>query len=143
MEIAERLKAARVKSGLTQEQVAEKVLVSRVTLSHWENGRSLPDIASLLTLSDLYDISLDELVKGDSKMTEKVKKDSKNAKANARLILTVAVIVTIVLAVYGVSIPIGGGFHDFCDGAILWVLVGIGIAAYFAYCSQNETKPKE
>ena len=143
MEIAERLKAARVKSGLTQEQVAEKVLVSRVTLSHWENGRSLPDIASLLTLSDLYDISLDELVKGDSKMTEKVKKDSKNAKANARLILTVAVIVTIVLAVYGVSIPIGGGFRDFCDGAILWVLPGIGIAAYFAYCSQNETKPKE
>ena len=41
MEISERLKQARIQSGMTQEQVAEKVMVSRVTLSHWENGDSL------------------------------------------------------------------------------------------------------
>lgn len=143
MEIAERLKQARSKAGMTQDQVAEKIMVSRVTLSHWENGRSLPDIASLIALSELYDISLDELVKGDSKMTEKVKKDAANAKTNNRLIGITAIIVTIVLVIYGISIPIGGGFHDFCDGAIIWVLFGIGIAAYFAYCSQNETAAKD
>ena len=77
MEISERLKEARQNTGMSQDQVAEKILVSRVTISHWENGKSLPDIVSLISLSDLYGISLDELVKGDSKMMEKVKKMQK------------------------------------------------------------------
>ena len=138
MDIAQRLKDARIKNNLTQEQVAEKILVSRVTLSHWENGKSLPDIVSLIALSDLFNLSLDELIKGDMKMTEKVKADAKKAKSNNRLIGITAIFVTTVLIIYGISIPIGGGFHDFCDSAVIWVLVGIGIAAYMAYCSQNE-----
>ena len=143
MEIAERLKEARNQSGMTQAEVADKIMVSRVTLSHWENGKSLPDIVSLISLSDLYHISLDELVKGDSKMTEKVKKDAENAKNNTRLIGVTAVIVTIVLVIYGVSVIVGGGFRDFCDGAILWVLIGICVAAYLAYCSQQENTEKK
>ena len=75
MQICERLKEARKIAGMTQEEVAEKVLVSRVTISNWENGKTLPDIASLISLSELYNISLDELIKGDFKMTEKLKKD--------------------------------------------------------------------
>lgn len=59
MEISERLKQARITRGMTQEQVTERVMVSRVTLSHWENGKTLPDIASLISLSDIYQISLD------------------------------------------------------------------------------------
>ena len=74
MMISEKLKEARQKAGMTQDQVAEKIMVSRVTVSHWENGKSLPDIVSLISLSDLYSISLDELVKEDSKMVEKVRK---------------------------------------------------------------------
>ena len=143
MEIAERLKEARNQSGMTQAEVADKIMVSRVTLSHWENGKSLPDIVSLISLSDLYHISLDELVKGDSKMTEKVKKDAENAKNNTRLIGVTAVVVTIVLVIYGVSVIVGGGFRDFCDGAILWVLVGICVAAYLAYCSQQKNTGKK
>lgn len=54
---------------MTQEQVVERVMVSRVTLSHWENGKTLPDITSLISLSDIYQISLDELLKDDPKMT--------------------------------------------------------------------------
>ena len=79
MMISEKLKEARQKAGMTQDQVAEKIMVSRVTVSHWENGKSLPDIVSLISLSDLYSISLDELVKEDSKMVEKVRKDAKDA----------------------------------------------------------------
>ena len=140
MEIAERLREARKHAGLTQDQVAESVSVSRVTVSHWETGKSLPDIASLIGLSDLYAISLDELVKGDSKVEDKVKRDSQNAKANARLIGTISVIVVIVLAVYAVSMFVGGDFKDFCDAAVMWVLAGIAVAGYMAYASQKEPK---
>ena len=141
MEISERLKEIRQNAGMTQEEVAEKIMVSRVTVSHWENGKSLPDIVSLISLSDLYSISLDELVKGDSKMTEKVKKDAKEAKNNKRLIGITAILVIAVLLVYGVSIIVGGGFKDFCEGAIWWVLIAIGLAASMTYLS--ETEPNE
>jgi transcriptional regulator with XRE-family HTH domain len=138
MTIAERLKEARKKAGMTQDQVAEKIMVSRVTVSHWENGRSLPDIVSLIDLSDLYCVSLDELVKGDSKMTEKVKKDAKDSRNNKRLIQTTAVLVTAVLLAYLISIVVGGSFKDFCQAAIAWVLMGIGVASWLAYAAQKE-----
>ena len=141
MEISKRLKEIRQNAGMTQEEVAEKIMVSRVTVSHWENGKSLPDIVSLISLSDLYSISLDELLKGDSKMTEKVKKDAKEAKNNKRLIGITAILVIAVLLVYGVSIIVGGGFKDFCEGAIWWVLIAIGLAASMTYLS--ETEPNE
>ena len=138
MEISEKLKEARQKSGMTQEQVAEKIMVSRVTVSHWENGKSLPDIVSLISLSDLYSISLDELVKGDLKMTEKVKKDAKDANNNKRLIRVTGILVITVLLVYAVSTIVGGAFKDFFEAAILWVLIGIGVAASMTYLSQTE-----
>lgn len=137
MELSEKLKEARQKSGMSQDQVAEKIMVSRVTVSHWENGKSLPDIVSLISLSDLYNISLDELVKGDSKMTEKVKNDAKDANNNKRLISVIGILVIAVLMVYGVSIIVGGAFRDFCEGAIWWVLLAIGLAASVTYFSQK------
>ena len=138
MEIQERLKEARQSIGMTQDQVAEKILVSRVTISHWESGKTLPDIVSLISLSDLYGISLDELVKGDSKMMEKVKKDVKDANNNKRLIIITTILVIAVLLVYGISIIVGGGFKDFCEGAVWWVLIAIGLASFATYSSQVE-----
>ena len=89
MMISEKLKEERQKAGMTQDQVAEKIMASRVTVSHWENGKSLPDIVSLISLSDLYSISLDELAKGDSKMVEKVmamtKRTVRNRQTNSCL----------------------------------------------------------
>ncbi len=138
MELSEKLKEARQKSGMSQDQVAEKIMVSRVTVSHWENGKSLPDIVSLISLSDLYGISLDELVKGDSKMTEKVKNDAKDASNNKRLIGIISILVIAVLTVYGISMIVGGAFRDFCEGAIRWVLIAIGLAASLTYLGQKE-----
>ena len=66
-------------------------------------------------------------------MTEKVKKDAKEAKNNKRLIGITALLVIVVMLVYGVSIIVGGGFKDVCEGAVWGVLMGIGIAAWSAY----------
>lgn len=64
MEIGSKLKEARIKRALTQEQVAEIIGVSRQTMSNWETEKSYPDIISVIKLSDLYEVSLDELLKG-------------------------------------------------------------------------------
>lgn len=138
MEISEKLKEARANSGLTQEQVAEKIMVSRQTISNWENGKSLPDIVSVINMSELYQISLDELLKGDQRMKEKLEKDADIFKTNKRLILTTGILVLAVAMIYLISICAGGAFHDFCEGAVKWVLIGIGVACSTAYLRQKE-----
>ena len=77
MDIGERLKTYRKHNGLTQEQVAEKIYVSRATISSWETNRTFPDIEKIIYLSDLYDISLDKLLKEEPSIMENVKKERK------------------------------------------------------------------
>ena len=67
MEIGRKIKNARAAAGLTQEQAAEALGVSRQTISNWENGKTWPDIVSVVKMSDLYDISLDCLLKDEKK----------------------------------------------------------------------------
>lgn len=86
MEIGKKLKEIRMKLNLTQEQVAEELFVSRQTISNWENEKSYPDILSIIKLSDLYAISLDELLKGDRKMIEHLDASTNIVKSNKKLI---------------------------------------------------------
>jgi len=65
MEIGNQIKKHRTRLKWSQETLAENAYVSRKTISNWENGKSYPDIHSLLILGKLFNISLDELVKGD------------------------------------------------------------------------------
>ncbi len=91
MEIGKQIKKYRNDFNFSQEELAEKVYVSRQTISNWENDKNYPDIKSLLLLSSVFEISLDTLVKGDVDMMkeqiiaieiteeefEKFKKDAK------------------------------------------------------------------
>lgn len=69
MEIGNKLKEARNRANLTQEQVAEALAVSRQSVSNWENNRFYPDIVSVIKMSDLYSVSLDTLLKVESPMS--------------------------------------------------------------------------
>lgn len=64
------LKLYRKQSGMTQEQVAEKLGVSRQAVAKWENGESLPDIENIIALSDLYGTSVDYLVRNMTRLIE-------------------------------------------------------------------------
>ena len=97
MEIGVKLKQARVKAGLTQECVAEKIQVSRQTISNWENEKSFPDIVSVIKLSNLYDISLDRLLKEDTEMIEHLEKSTNTVKSNQKLILAIAINILILI----------------------------------------------
>ena len=59
---------------LSQDELAEKIFVSRQTISNWENNKNYPDVKSLLLLSSVFNVSLDILIKGDlEEMKEKIK----------------------------------------------------------------------
>ena len=97
MEIGKKLKNARIEAGLTQEKAAEKINVSRQTISNWENEKSYPDIISVIALSDLYSVSLDELLKGDQKMAEHLEESTNVVKSNKKL--TGAILLNIILMI--------------------------------------------
>lgn len=87
MEIGNKLKKSRLESKLTQEKVAEEIQVSRQTISNWENEKSYPDIISVIKLSDLYNISLDELLKGDSEMIKHLEESTNIVSSNKKLLI--------------------------------------------------------
>ena len=77
MELPRQLRANRERLGLSQEDVAHAIYVSRQTMSSWERGKTYPDVQSLMLLSQLFGVSIDELVKGDVvSMKEMVSKDA-------------------------------------------------------------------
>lgn len=102
MEIGKKLKEARINSGLTQEQVAEKLNISRQTVSNWENEKSYPDIINVISLSDLYNESLDMLLKGDEKMIKHLEESTNTVKENRKLLM--AMILNILFIVFMVTL---------------------------------------
>lgn len=80
MEIGLKIKKARLEKKLTQENVAKILNVSRSTISSWEVGRSYPDLDNLVSISDLYDVSLDNLLREDTNMIKKLSLDTKQKK---------------------------------------------------------------
>ncbi|PNZ66968.1 XRE family transcriptional regulator [Staphylococcus croceilyticus] len=77
MEIGRQIRKYREKLGYSQEYLAEKLYVSRQTISNWETEKSYPDIHNLMMMCTLFDVSLDDLVKGDVKNMnmDKIKKE--------------------------------------------------------------------
>lgn len=67
MELGTQIRNCRNERTLSQEALAEKVYVSRQTVSNWENDKSYPDVNSLVLLSEVFEISLDQLIKVEEK----------------------------------------------------------------------------
>ena len=72
MERGNHIKHYRNEKGLSQEELAERVYVTRQTISNWENNKNYPDINSIVLLSEVFEISIDNLIKGD---LEEMKKE--------------------------------------------------------------------
>ena len=124
MDISNQIKTRREAMGLSQEQLAEKLYVSRQTISNWERGKTYPDVQSLLMLSVLFDTSIDTLVKGDvTVMEEAVERDRKRL-GTRMLWLAVLMIALLVLA-----------FALILSPAFAWMeeAWGIGIATVAAF----------
>lgn len=76
MQLGGQIRDHREAMGLSQDDLASKIFVSRQTVSNWETGRTYPDVQNLLLLGNLFGITLDELVKGDvEKMNEEIKRN--------------------------------------------------------------------
>lgn len=69
MEFNEKLQKLRTSENLTQEELAQKLFVSRTAVSKWESGRGYPSIDSLKTIANYFHITIDELIGGEEMVT--------------------------------------------------------------------------
>lgn len=130
MDIGNKLRCGRQKKGLTQEQVAQVVGVSRQTVSNWETGKSLPDVISVIRLSDLYGVSLDQLLKGDDTMLHHIEESTNTVKSRQRLARLLEVLSFLVVWAVCVAVFWLGGGSDAMGYSILVMYLVLPVTTF-------------
>lgn len=103
MTLGQKLYELRKASGLSQEQLAKQIDVSRQTISNWESDIALPNLEKIIAISDLFQISLDQLLKGEQQKHSQETSIEELAKMNWEYRKkTIAFIVGIILIVLGI-----------------------------------------
>ncbi len=129
MEVGKHIKRHRAESGLSQEELAARIYVSRQTVSNWETDKTYPDVQSLLLLSVLFNVTIDELIKGDVEtMEQAVAEDRK------KMGILAWVMLGFLAAMFGALV---GGLDFWGWGlaptiAVAFLLWGIAMAAAIA-----------
>lgn len=125
MELGKQIKMYRLENKLSQEELADRIYVSRQTISNWENDKSYPDINSLVLLIEVFKVSLDKLIKGDvDVMKDVIQKEEVDKMNHYGKIYTIMLIVTVVSVV---PLFMWLGFWAFIPWGIIWM-----ISMYFA-----------
>lgn len=96
MELGKRILTIRKENDLTQDELAEICSVTRQTISNWENGKSYPDLDTLVLLSDSFGVSLDAMLKGDREMVSEITKEQKQGRYH-RIKMVIAVIIAVAI----------------------------------------------
>lgn len=133
MELGKQIRKYRCDFSMSQEELAEKIFVSRQTISNWENDKSYPDVNSLVLLSEVFHTSIDHLIKGDmTMMKEKIKEEDKKEFEKASQIYTILFFIMIIS-----FIPL----IKFCGyiGMIIWIILMI-ITLYTAFKVEKKKK---
>lgn len=131
MELGKQIKKYRNEASLSQEALAEKVFVSRQTISNWENNKSYPDVNSLILLSETFTVSLDQLIKGDvERMQEKIQQGDQKHFQKLSLLYTVMFLIVVLTPV-----PLA---HFLSRTGIVIYFVLFGISMYIAFLIEKE-----
>ena len=126
MKFNEKLIKLRKENKLTQDKLAEKINISTQSISKWENGHGYPDIENLMKISDLYNLSLDELLKDDKKLEKTIIKDSKSN--NYHLISVLDMLAILIYIGYFYF-----KFKIFMIGFTIATIFMLGIELYFYF----------
>ena len=124
MELGNRLKELRKQQNINQDELAEKLFVSRQTISNWENDKSYPDIQSVLLLSEIFNVSVDQLLKGDVEKMERIITEQSEADIKKMDIYGKGMLITIIVLL--ISTPILAftiGFWFFIPFGLLFVVL--------------------
>ncbi len=140
MEVGGRIRELRAAADMSQDDLAARVYVSRQTISSWENGKTYPDVQSLLLLSEIFGASVDSLIKGDVEtMNETIGRDIETMKRLSYvmlgfLLLMIAAMIWVCLQAFVWDWPLEQTVPTFVLALVLW-----GVAM-FAACWVDRIK---
>jgi len=100
MDIGNKIKKYRERMNLSQEELALKLYVSRQTISNWETNKCCPDIESIIMLSNIFSISLDELIKEDLIEMKKIIEEKEKKKFDKLSVIFTIEFITIIICSY-------------------------------------------
>lgn len=133
MEFKDQIREIRKKEGLTQEELALKLSVTRQAVSNWETGKNLPDIEILINISSVFNISLDQLIKGDN-MEKKLIKDGSDTR-RARYNMVMVIIGAFLLCMGVLMIVIKGLSLEYIDAEGFRMRTFFSCQLGFSVCS--------
>lgn len=133
MELGQQIKKHRKALSLSQDALAERIYVTRQTVSNWENDKSYPDVNSLLLLSEVFGVSIDILIKGDvEQMREEINKEEKQSFERLSRLLSVLFVLVLIS-----PIPLLHFLHY--AGIAIWAIL-TAVAMYTAFLVEREKK---
>ena len=97
MEFNEKLQGLRKEKGLTQEELAEVLYVSRTAVSKWESGRGYPNIESLKDISKFFSVSIDDLLSGEKLLSIAEKENKSNIRGMCDLLYGIVDLLSFIL----------------------------------------------
>ena len=133
MDIGLQIKKYREQHKISQEELALKIFVSRQTISNWETNKSCPDVKSLIILSNIFGVSLDDFIKEDIKEMREIVE-----KATIKKFNTVSIAFLIELIVLAVS-----AYPLFCIEGIIGIIIWLCLFAITLYTASKIEKFKK
>lgn len=112
MKLGLQIKKRRTELNMTQQELAQKLAVSRSAVSNWEIGRNYPDIQLIVTLSDILDISLDNLLKGDTVIVNQISHDTLFRKKQSKKIKILYSIIIFLILLFSLFLYQKNNFKD-------------------------------
>lgn len=126
MNMADRIQYLRKTNGISQEELADKLGVSRQAVSKWESEQSLPDLGKIITMSDYFEVTTDYILKGIEPVADKEQKSSELTSK----ILYIASTAFVAIGLFSAF----AGWHETQTMDTIWgsmIIQAVGIAGYF------------
>lgn len=164
--MATKLKNARQSNGFSQNEIATILHISRQSISKWENDRGYPDLDNLIALSDLYKISIDELLKENEQLKDKIEEN--NTKINEKrktlklvntrlyqnkdegILLFIAAVISALIPFLGIIVPFyilwrNNKYNSFYKTIIIASVLVILVSSYniYAFTVENWLIPSQ
>ena len=133
MNLGSQIKKYRSELNMSQDELAEKIFVSRQSVSNWENDKTYPDIKSLLLLSEVFQVSLDQLIKGDLEIMKKEisTQELANFEKDSKIFLVFFILMLLT------PIPLAHFFGWW--GMALYALIGV-VGLYYGFRVEKHKK---
>jgi transcriptional regulator with XRE-family HTH domain len=126
MKISEQIKQQRKSHHMSQQELANELNISRQSISKWENGSALPSFTNIMAISELFHISLDELIKNDDKLQSKLEKNDNQVGYRIMLLTSIAVVIAFAIWLYFIAFGSDiSKFHNVLQILLIIAIIGL------------------